>query len=178
MPTVVQKYSPYRQTNQLLLQLQETSKGSSKSVAKGDRRALNDTIRDVAQSLENPGWGPGWRAGQGWKAKGRDERNAGQKRDLGPSIRVKTDPRGHTLLVETWWTYIRVKELRSLLGHGFMEHFAENPVLEQVLVQEYDGADEEESNDEESDEEIEQKPVPKIEVQKPNGKARKGRKNA
>ena len=173
-PDVIQKYSPYRQTNQLVLQLQEASKGSNKSAAKGDRRLLHDALRDVLQSIENPGFGPGWRAGQGWKAKGRDDRQAGQNRDLGPSIRIKTDPQGHAFVVQSWWAYVRVRELRNILGHGFMEHFADNEIVEQTLYQEFEGV---EDDEEESDNEPEPPPMPKMEAKDAKDRGKKGRKS-
>ena len=185
LPDVVQKYTPYRQTNQLLDQFQDVSKGSNKSTAKGDRRALNETLRDVLQSLENPSCGPGWRAGEGWKAKGRDNRNVGQKRNLGPSIRVKTDRSGGSFLVAKWWQQIRVRELRSLLGHGFMEHFADNPAVGELLHQEYEGVEDGSSDETDSGSEPEAAhtgrvngdAIPKVEIAKANGRARKGKKN-
>lgn len=177
LPEVIQKYNAYRQTNQLILQLQEASKGSNKSTARGDRRLLHDALRDVLQSIEHPSWGPGWRAGQGWKAKGRDERHAGQKRELGPSIRIKTDSRGTAFVVENWWAYARVRELRNVLGHGFMEHFADNEIIEPTLFQEYEGAEDGVSDESDSEDEPEQKSVPKIRVQRPKDKTKKGKKN-
>ncbi|KAL9089147.1 MAG: hypothetical protein Q9159_002707 [Coniocarpon cinnabarinum] len=153
LPDVVQMYNPYRNTSQLLDQLQEVYKGSSKSTAKVHRRALNDTLRDVTQSIEHSGWGPGWRAGEGWKSKGRDNRNAAQKRHLGPSIKIKTDPNGGMFVVERWWQLIRVRDLRTVIGHGFMEHFAENPVVEESLFKEHDeGNDSDEDDEGENDE--------------------------
>ena len=181
LPDVIQKYSPYRGTNQLLEQLQSYFKSSTKSTAKKDRHALNDTLRDVIQSLEHPGWGPGWRVHKSWKAEGRDNRNKMQKADRGPSITVKTDAKGGSFLVTKWWQQIRARELRSLLGHGFTEHFRDNPVIEESLFQEFDdsGDESDDEDDVESDVPangaVNGKSVSKIEVSKTEKQAKGGK---
>ena len=58
---VVQKYSPYRNPDQIVAQLDSIYKKGRKSgaIKKSDRIALNDTIVDVMQTIEEPDyWQP------------------------------------------------------------------------------------------------------------------------
>ena len=143
----LQIYQPYRQTPQLLDQLETIKKQSSRSIAKADRAPLHQTIEDVIQAIESPGTGPGSRVHnqKSWKGRPRNRADKGKRKSDEESptrgITYRISATGATLTIDSWSMNIQFRLLKETLGQGFFHHIQNNDLVMETLFPQYEGTE-------------------------------------
>lgn len=114
----VKRYDVYRQKSQLEHILFQLAKGSSKNVAKKDRKVLHITFADVLNTVEYPSRGP--------KYQNAIDQETGQR--YGSRMTVRIHKTG-IMAIDKWWKLHMLQALRRVLGGGFVIHYEQNEVV-------------------------------------------------
>lgn len=130
-PRLIQSYKPYRQTEKLLQRMTGLSRTSAKTAGRKDKTALKQTFDDAARSMKDARYGPRWTVGEGWKKDSKRDGGAARMK-----VRVDQGKGGDGLMtVDRWWKFVRVREVRRVVGQGFMVHWAQNEVVRECLTE-------------------------------------------
>ncbi|KAM0718922.1 hypothetical protein Q7P37_005994 [Cladosporium fusiforme] len=114
---MVKRYTVYRRQHNLIRQLEELTRASSKRVSKKDRKALHTAFQDVLHTAEKPTRGPRYSTAL-------DE----DGREYGSRLRVSIHG-GGKMLIDKWWKLARLNGLKRLLQGGFLMHYERNEVV-------------------------------------------------
>ncbi|TDZ53900.1 Uncharacterized protein CTRI78_v006703 [Colletotrichum trifolii] len=125
------QYDPKR----LINRMREASKASVKQTSRKDRRHMNKQFASIATSLElgkGPGYSTALQAGvPGDTRKIPVQKGDGEDAMLGYREKLRIGPR--VVLIDSWSLMARIDAVRTLLGGGMPQHFADNPTIKELL---------------------------------------------
>lgn len=129
---MIKRYTVYRQQHNLIRQLEELTRASSKRMSKKDRKAIHNAFQDVLHTVEKPTRGPRYSTAL-------DE----DGREYGSRLRISIHG-GGKMLIDKWWKLSRLNTLKRLLQGGFLTHYERNEVVFDSLpvIMEDDDGDE------------------------------------
>ena len=116
--SLVKRYDPFRQVNQLKHSLSSLANLSSKGVSRRDRSKLHKHFADVLNTVEHPYRGPEY-------SNAIDQETG---RRYGSRMKIKVGDAG-VMRIDRWWKLLRLNEFRRVLGGGFLVHYERNEVV-------------------------------------------------
>lgn len=116
--SLVKRYDPFRQINQLKHELTQLASISSKGVSRKDRTKLHKHFSDVLNTVEHPYRGPDYQNAI--------DQETGNR--YGSRMKVKVKDAG-VMRIDRWWKLMRLNEFRRVLGGGFLVHYEKNDVV-------------------------------------------------
>ena len=111
---MVKRYTAYRNLHQLSAVLTELAKASSKRLSKADKKMLHRTFTDILHTIEKPTRGPRYSTALDIDGN-----------EYGSRLKIRVT-KGGTMLINSWWKYLRLEALKRLLQGGFGVHFERN----------------------------------------------------
>lgn len=122
--SLVKRYDPYRQKNQLEYKLSEIANVSSKGISKRDRKNLHTAFTDIITTVQHPSRGPRYNK----TVEGDSDQMAGSAK----SGRHKIAGDSY-MNIDRWWKLCRLQGLKRVLGGGFSVHYNNNDVVFETL---------------------------------------------
>ena len=122
VPSLIQRYTAYRRTDQLTQSLSALASLSTHRLSKKDQKALRTTFADILNSIENPTHGPRYQTAL----------NAETGQTYGSRMVVRIHGDG-VMRIDKWWKLHRLQGLRRVLQGGFVTHYERNEVVFQSL---------------------------------------------
>lgn len=116
--SLVKRYDPFRQINQLKHELEGLASVSSKGVSRKDRTKLHKHFNDVLNTVEHPYCGPDYQNAI--------DQETGQR--YGSRLKIKIKDAG-VMRIDRWWKLMRLNEFRRVLGGGFLVHYEKNDIV-------------------------------------------------
>ncbi|GAB1737456.1 hypothetical protein NU219Hw_g1596t1 [Hortaea werneckii] len=120
-PTMIKRYTVYRQKPLLQSTLDSLAKASSKRLSKKDRKQLHTAFADIAHTVEKPTRGPRYSTAL-------DE----DGREYGSRMKVNLGA-GSIMTIDAWWKLARFQGLKRLLQAGFLVHYEFNEAVYESL---------------------------------------------
>lgn len=116
-PSMVKRYTVYRQMHKLTQTLESLAKASSKRLSKRDKKSLHQAFADILITVEKPTRGPRYSTAL-------DD----DGREYGSRLRVAVHG-GGKMTIDAWWKLHRLNALKRLLQGGFQRHYEDNEVV-------------------------------------------------
>ncbi|KAI9833637.1 MAG: hypothetical protein M1819_003590 [Sarea resinae] len=121
-PKLINRYSPYPHTHQLIHTLTSLSTLSSRSLSKKNRKSLHASFADILNSVQHPTRGPRYQ----------NALNQETGKRYGSRMTVKIHSTGE-MRIDKWWKLLRLQALRRTLQGGFVMHLETNAVVGESL---------------------------------------------
>lgn len=122
VPKLLQTYTPYRRTDQLMHTLSDLASLNTHRLSKKDQKAIRTTFADVLNSIEFPTRGPRYQNAV--------SHETGKRYGSRMVVRIH---REGVMRIDKWWKLHRLQGLRRVLQGGFVTHYERNGVVFESL---------------------------------------------
>lgn len=118
VPKLLQTYTPYRRTDQLVHTLSDLASLNTHRLSKKDQKAIRTTFADVLNSIEYPTRGPRYQNAV--------SHETGKRYGSRMVVRIH---REGVMRIDKWWKLHRLQGLRRVLQGGFVTHYERNGIV-------------------------------------------------
>lgn len=119
---LVKRYTVYRRHDQLVRDLNDLSKLSTRSISRKEKKSIHSNFADILNSVENPTCGP--------RYQNAINHETGNRYGSRIAVRIHSDG---VMRIDKWWKLMRLKGLRRVLQGGFVTHYEKNGVVFESL---------------------------------------------
>ncbi|KAK9452858.1 interferon-related developmental regulator-domain-containing protein [Dipodascopsis uninucleata] len=137
----------YYDEDQLIYQLGQLAKGSTKRMAKSSRKIQHSAFRDVLETVKIAVESTGGEASGDYEMDSEDDDQNAMMSSIASlnsfsSVTSNTDSvihillkfdQGMTLSIDTWAQLLRLNHVRRVISHGLPVHYARNRLIRQIL---------------------------------------------